>query len=127
MNSKIKEAWVNALRSGNYEQDRERLRSVNGYCCLGVLCDIYAKEHHVEWKFVGIEEKNPQPMDYWFFQGKSEMLPENVIDWAELESENPHVKIYEHEDDEYVWDTIANVNDTGYTFSEIADIIQNQL
>ena len=32
--------WVPALRSGNYKQTRERLRDENGYCCLGVVCDI---------------------------------------------------------------------------------------
>lgn len=37
--------WVAALRSGNYSQTKEVLcDGGGGYCCLGVLCDIYEKE-----------------------------------------------------------------------------------
>lgn len=38
MNKELKAKWVAALRSGNYEQGRNTLRSAdNRYCCLGVL------------------------------------------------------------------------------------------
>lgn len=40
MDPAIKEKWVAALRSGAYEQGRNQLRTANGYCCLGVLCDL---------------------------------------------------------------------------------------
>lgn len=33
----IKCAWVQALRSGNYEQGKGLLYRDGGYCCLGVL------------------------------------------------------------------------------------------
>ena len=34
--------WVEALRSGNYEQGKGRLKSLTGqYCCLGVYCELY--------------------------------------------------------------------------------------
>ena len=36
----IKTKWVAALRSGKYKQDTGRLRTADGFCCLGVLCDI---------------------------------------------------------------------------------------
>lgn len=32
--------WVDALRSGKYAQTKTRLQSFNGFCCLGVACDI---------------------------------------------------------------------------------------
>lgn len=33
--------WIEGLRSGNYNQGRSQLRGpANGYCCLGVLCDV---------------------------------------------------------------------------------------
>jgi hypothetical protein len=123
MNSKIKEAWVNALHSGKYEQGKEKLRSVSGYCCLGVLCDIYAEEHNTEWKFRGNEETNLQPMDYWYYEGESEFLPKSVVDWAELETNNPYLLV----DDEEESLCVSHLNDTGYTFSQIADLIQAQL
>lgn len=31
---------IAALRSGKYEQARGELRNKNGYCCLGVACDV---------------------------------------------------------------------------------------
>jgi hypothetical protein len=41
MNSELKQKWIAALRSGNYEQADHRLRRVRhgnvSYCCLGVL------------------------------------------------------------------------------------------
>ena len=129
MNSKVKEAWVNALRSGKYEQGSERLRGVDGFCCLGVLCDIYAQEHNTEWEFRGNEETNLQPMDYWYYEGESEFLPESVMDWAELKTNNPSLQV-DVDDGEDSWnynDDVSNLNDSGYTFSQIADLIEAQL
>lgn len=45
LNPEIKATWVAALRSGEYPQVKETLRSydgrdVKGYCCLGVLCEV---------------------------------------------------------------------------------------
>ena len=40
LTSKQKKAWVDALRSGKYEQGKEILKRDGKYCCLGVLCDI---------------------------------------------------------------------------------------
>jgi hypothetical protein len=36
----IKSDWIKALRSNSYKQDIGQLRSVCGFCCLGVLCDV---------------------------------------------------------------------------------------
>ena len=131
MNPEVKQKWIDALRSGNYEQGSEKLRTVNGYCCLGVLCDIYAQENDTQWKFMGNEETNFQLMDYWYFLDQSEFLPESVMNWAGLRTHNPSVRVYcedsDDEDQRYYNDEIANVNDSGYSFSQIADIIQQQL
>ena len=41
MKLRLKKRWVEALRSGNYDQGTYRLRNGgDGFCCLGVLCDI---------------------------------------------------------------------------------------
>ena len=44
MNKAIKTKWLEALRSGKYEQTTAQLRNNNKFCCLGVLCDIRNKE-----------------------------------------------------------------------------------
>lgn len=36
----IKAAWVEALRSGKYQQGKNYLNSEGRYCCLGVLCEL---------------------------------------------------------------------------------------
>lgn len=36
----LQQAWVTALRSGKYKQAKHRLQREDGYCCLGVLCEV---------------------------------------------------------------------------------------
>jgi hypothetical protein len=131
MNSQVKEKWIAALRSGEYAQASERLRSNDGFCCLGVLCDLYAQEPFTQgWKFNGEYEESPLPMDYWYFDGESEFLPQSVMEWAGLSLPNPLVKLDFEEEDEMSWsyrDEISNLNDSGYSFTELADIIEKQL
>lgn len=131
MNTQIKEKWVDALQSGDYEQGNGKLRSHQGFCCLGVLCDIYAQEPFTKgWQFKGDCEKNLLPMDYWYFDGESEFLPKTIMEWAELSDISPKVKVsLEDEDDgdEYFhYEDISDLNDSGYTFSQLAEIIENQ-
>ena len=40
MDAQLKEKWIAALRSGDYEQGANYLKRGNNYCCLGVLCDV---------------------------------------------------------------------------------------
>lgn len=126
MNPEVKQKWIAALRSGKYEQGSEKLRSVSGYCCLGVLCDIYAQEHNAQWEFRGNEETNLQPKDYWYFGEQSEFLPESVREWAELNLYNPILRVEADEMFE-VNEEVSTLNDEGYSFSTIADLIEAQL
>lgn len=49
MNPEIKVKWIDALRSGGYEQSHSYLHgSRDGYCCLGVLCDVSGIGHWIE-------------------------------------------------------------------------------
>ena len=42
--------WLDALRSGEYKPGRGQLRTVNErFCCLGVLCDLAAKDGGRQW------------------------------------------------------------------------------
>lgn len=48
MNQEIKKEWVEALRSGAFQQTLETIKDYDKsneprYCCLGVLLEIYAK------------------------------------------------------------------------------------
>lgn len=134
MNPQVKEKWIDALLSGKYEQGSEKLRGANGYCCLGVLCDLYAQEQNKEWDFKGYsensEEQNTHPMDYWVFDGESEFLPDSVREWAGMTFKNPQVRVdvtdSDCEDEWFYHDEIANLNDTGYSFKELSNLIEQQ-
>lgn len=40
MNALVKKKWLEALRSGEYQQTKGHLKDAEGHCCLGVLCEI---------------------------------------------------------------------------------------
>lgn len=42
MNAELKDKWLAALRSGEYQQTRSALKNEDGYCCLGVLAHVYS-------------------------------------------------------------------------------------
>lgn len=44
MKNKVGKMWVEALRSGEYEQGTQTLEKEGKYCCLGVLCKVAQKE-----------------------------------------------------------------------------------
>ena len=121
MNPQVKEKWVNALRSGDYSQNTDgRLRNQNGFCCLGVLCDLYAKENDKEWD-------DNQYFEYYLFEDHYEFPPESVIEWAGLSCENPEVKIVSGIEHYSTVETLACLNDSAVTFNEIANLISSQL
>lgn len=87
MNPEVKSKWVAALRSGQYKQGQGRLRSPqDGFCCLGVLCDLAVKEKVAEWRYT---DPNPEAnCGIWSCQvngwndSKNDVLPYGVSLWA---------------------------------------------
>jgi hypothetical protein len=110
MNPQIKQKWVSALRSGEYQQGQYCLRTEDKFCCLGVLCDLYGKENNVEWDLVN-DDGNYE------FSYHSERLPLFVVGWAGVGNDNPEI----------CETSLAELNDTGSTFNEIADLIEEHL
>lgn len=111
MKEAIKKEWVKRLRSGKYTQSESFLRTTEGYCCLGVLCDIYEEEQEsTKWKEYGGE---------YYLHGEFETLPDEVQKWAELDSESPKVNMPNGNKK-----VLALLNDSGVPFSAIADYIE---
>ena len=107
MNPIVKQKWVDALRSGEYKQGSTILRSLNNeFCCLGVLCDIYQKEHGD----LSIDSREY----YYRYNGHNSLLPQKVGLWANID-EVGRYKLN---------NTLVADNDNGKTFEEIADIIE---
>lgn len=116
----IKQKWVQALRSGQYrQQTNEKLRDDEGFCCLGVLCDLYVQQHpDVEWE-------QDEDGRYTVLNGGDslqggETLPPEVMQWAGLAEESGWLR--------YGFPSLTTLNDDyQYTFEQIADEIEARL
>lgn len=128
MNPEVKAKWLEALRSGEYKQARHTLRSCNGgFCCLGVLSDVYRKEVGGSWEWAYDDDTaysivNKNQDDYATVE-----LPNCIKHWAEVDACNPQVHLKNLNDDNPGFISLAELNDEGKTFNEIADLIEKQL
>lgn len=127
MKADIKKRWIDALESGTYPQGRHTLhRSVptgqDEYCCLGVLCDLAYQDGVVDRNLVGrhygygesgqVEKETLDLLE----------LPDEVMAWAGLTRANPTVYTVDN-----ALSSLAAINDSGVPFTEIANIIREQL
>lgn len=105
MDAQLKAKWVEALRSGKYQQVRGTLREgKRGFCCLGVLADIQG----CSWAGHGIPE----------IEGISVInrtIPGHL--------QEVHAGALAIDDQR----TLAAMNDSGVPFTEIADHIEGHL
>lgn len=104
MDQELKEKWVDALRSGRYEQGQGLLRTTGDrYCCLGVLVDIADPDG---WE---------QGESYWYYKGNARMIDlgyEGVLERVIALS---------------VMEGLAAMNDDGRSFDKIAAWIEENL
>lgn len=129
MKTDIKRQWVEALRSGDYQQGKEYLRKDDKFCCLGVLCDLAVKAGVVT------EAPGVNGSTLYGVEGDrdSEVLPRAVMDWAGLDDRVPSVVTSLHDDDpdddpEAVSIEVAELNDSFcYDFEALAELIEAQL
>lgn len=122
MKEDVRKKWVEALRSGRYEQGQDYLATETGkFCCLGVLCEIAVGEGVI-----------PKPTLRWangvyrYSYGvdtikTTQVPPREVWEWAGLSQEVPEA--WTEEDGEI---ELTHLNDNGTPFTEIADIIEAQ-
>jgi len=123
----IKKKWVNALRSGEHSQTQGNLKDDTGYCCLGVLCDIYSKESGEVWQ----PTIAPDEKIIYEIHNSYGTLPTAITNWAGTNSDSPYVKIKIIDpkgNTEKINVSLDQLNDDyHYNFSQIADIIEAQL
>lgn len=116
------EKWVKVLRSGRYKQGKDVLKcktraGVVRHCCLGVLCELYQKEHKVKLRtdtFCFVNEL------IFSFDGDTAGLPERVMRWSGVRTDGGSFR------NDLLNDTLASINDGGDSFKEIADIIEEK-
>ena len=122
MKQAIAEQWIEALRSGKYKQTDGQLRSSEGFCCLGVLCNLHAQAHPK------IAAKETDPNTYL---GEDSGLPSEVMQWAGIKSalgevdgadyDNDWRPVKIHGDD---YESLADANDCGVSFKRIATWVE---
>lgn len=105
--------WLNALRSGEYKQGKGFLRSADGkFCCLGVAVNVMAPS---TWL------KTIDSYDSYSYRkfGQTDLITDEEF--------NRFIPKYIQNRLDFVVDAdmLANLNDMGYTFTEIADIIES--
>lgn len=118
MDEKIKAEWVARLRSGKYVQGIGQLRQPISpfrfsYCCLGVLTDMYCEVTGEEW-------------DQWgAVHQEGAVLSEEVAEWAGISTDSVGWRTGTFErDGRYA--ELSCLNDIGYSFNEIATIIEEK-
>ena len=137
MDKKIKEDWIEALRSGEYDQKRGNLMTeqlysgIAEYCCLGVLCEaVLEVEHYTD---PDTEEEMFDTLDW--FQSQDENYEMNPDEGYESTSSLPvmlrqHLGLSESEVGALIHlnDGVqCDDNPTGrpHSFNEIANVISN--
>lgn len=111
MKTEIKALWIEALVSGGYKQAKGSLRTEDGYCCLGVLCDLHSKANtDNSWCATGYASE-------YRYMGFSTALPQAVMNWAGVDDQDPTVG----------GAMLSNLNDGGTSFAQIAALINANL
>lgn len=96
--------WVEALRSGKYEQGVGYLCKDGNYCCLGVACDLFA-DHKVKIN------------NSIVYDGNYYTMPPSVMKKLGLTEECG----------QYDENSLSYLNDHDeYTFEQIADLIESR-
>ena len=121
MDRKIALRWARALESGKYHQVQGALRSDdNGFCCLGVLCNLHAEAHPK----IAAEETDPCS-----YLGKQATLPQEVIEWAGMNgsdnggfSDNFQLEVEGHI--KVARDMVTLNDDLELDFNQIAAVIR---
>ncbi len=120
MKRDVAKKWVGALRSGNYKQIRQALKRVKNnqiesFCALGVLCDLYQKEHPDKPLAEVTLDRKTKNGNAVSIGGQEGDLPNKVKNWAGI---NGHYLLPS------AGVSIPELNDRGTSFKKIADLIE---
>ena len=136
----VKGLWLSELRSKKYQQGTEWLKTVqfgkeSKYCCLGILTEIYLKEHKEEWITPSIDEDSHVQLCSITddIERRKALPPKRVNEWA-LDDTSKGIKdhpwVYEKHISEkgleFEWSLWKDNDCKKLTFLQIADIIEEE-
>lgn len=99
MDKEVKAKWVSALRGGEVKQCRRFLHDSGSFCCIGVLATVQGVDFKADSRF----QERDDIQTSW--------LPPSLRAGLDLDMMN----------------RLANMNDEGKTFAEIADYIEKEI
>ncbi|MFC3453979.1 hypothetical protein [Amycolatopsis speibonae] len=115
----VKRIWLDALRSGEFRQARGAMRLSDGFMDpLGILCELYRRDQGGNWA--------PRD-DGWVFRDARNQyaaggdLTPAILKWAGSRASRCGLAA-----PGATW-AIANLNDSGAPFAEIAELIEENL
>ena len=117
MKKEVADKWVAALRSDVYVQGKDMLANEDRteHCCLGVLCEI-AIENGVRVRV------RTEGEEFTRYDGESYRLPHVVKEWADMMFNDG--RLFDEDTEDLPPDSLAELNDSGLSFKEIADHIE---
>lgn len=128
MNKDIADRWVTALRSDKFDQGTDNLCKDGRFCCLGVLCELYMDEFDLADEFSEpalVKDKHGEEREVVYYGGADDLLPNEVQEWAGMQTHNGTIVQVQDK----IWDndtSLAELNDDGMSFKDIADIIEKE-
>jgi hypothetical protein len=105
----VMDLWIAALRSGEYTQTTGKLKRTHtgyeGFCCLGVLCDLARKDGGEDW------EASKSSPGLWYYKDRGADIPWILANYLSLNADQRS--------------RLISMNDSARkSFPEIADYIE---
>lgn len=100
LTKQLKTKWIRALKSGKYKQTTGALKNHEGFCCLGVLCDLINPKG---WRGDKDYEFNFNGSRTGFMPVRMGILPKKIQK------------------------QLADLNDNGESFEDIAEYIKKNI
>jgi len=120
MNPEWKAKWLAALRSGEFKQGNGYLNRDGGFCCLGVLCELVAREGQTT------KHVDEDGATHYARSGRCASLPYEIVEltgmvawgsFGDFEIDSPFLSGAT---------SLSAANDQGATFQQIADFIEKE-
>jgi len=129
LDPELKQTWLEALRSGEYQQGKGKLERVdNECCCLGVLCNVL----NLNKKLVECHTKD---LEYYKFSSpdmteSANYLPAGIPNVSNILECSGLLNVdilFNSPKGLHGYNNLADLNDNGATFEEIAWLIEEIL
>lgn len=127
--------WIEALRSGEYQQDSSFLQTSLGYCCLGVFCDVAEKKGYASeivrtesGKLVGTDLDSQGNFSFLSraFLSKLTIEPDKIIQIYNEHIYNPNSYHPDITGLKTPQSLLIRMNDKWkFSFAQIADVLEN--